>query len=564
METKKFKNFNISKKLFVTFGIIISLLIIVLCIAIYSLLSNGNKFTSFYDNGYQVTNKVMEIRRAIQSSAKNIGYCIMNDDKEDTASYIDSAREESNIMVEGVSFLRENFHGDNTLVENFYNTMSSIIEDREQVYQYALAGENEEASKLYFNKVMPGYIKAGGYLTEIYKIASESADNSYHTSKNAELLSIIIMISVSLIALIITIYLGILITRSLTSPIKELENAAKEITKGNLKQQVSYSSENELGSLANSIKQTTTSLSEIVSDIGYLLGEMAKGNFKIKTTAQESYIGDFAPILISMRDINNSLSNTLMQINEASNQVALGSNQMAESAQNLAEGVTEQVGAIEELQATIESVAEQATANMNDSMISYEKANNVGNEATQSSQKMKTLTQAMQRINETSNQIGVIIADIEDIASQTNLLSLNAAIEAARAGEAGKGFAVVAEQIRKLAEDSANSAINTKNLIETCLQEVKSGNQITQETAASLENVINGLKEIASQVEQTRNSSENQAAATIQIKEGIEQISEVVQSNSATAEQASATSEELSAQADTLNNLVNQFRLKEQ
>lgn len=183
-------------------------------------------------------------------------------------------------------------------------------------------------------------------------------------------------------------------------------------------------------------------------------------------------------------------------------------------------------------------------------------------EAQVSRGEMEKMTSAMERISETSKQIAGIISEIEDIASQTNLLSLNAAIEAARAGEAGRGFAVVADQIRKLAEDSAKSAVNTKDLIETSLKEVEIGSNITEETAQSLKRVIDGLEQIAESVEKSSEASDAQKETIDQIAEGIEQISGVVQSNSAVAEETSATSEELSAQATNLNELVGKFELK--
>lgn len=557
-----FKNYKIGKKLFVTFGIIVSLLVVVVVVGLAALISIGDKFNTFHNNGYQITNKVMEVRMSIQSSAKNIGYSMMTSDAEETSNYIDNAKAESVTMSEGITVLEEKFAGDKSLIDSFNDAMLSIKEDREKVYELALANKNDEASELYFAKVMPGYLKANDYLTQIYDQATANADKNFNASKSSEIMAILILAALSIIALVATIYLGLFITRSLTKPINELEIAAKEMTKGNLKQQITYDAKDELGSLADSMKVTMNSMSSIVEDISYILGEMADGNFNVTTRAEDAYVGDFNPILMSMRDINTRLSDTLLQIHEASNQVAAGSSQMAESAQSLAEGATEQAGAVEELQATIEDVADQARSNAEDSMKSFEQAHAVGKEAELSSQKMKSLTVAMQSITDTSNRISEIIMDIEDIASQTNLLSLNAAIEAARAGEAGKGFAVVADQIRKLAEDSAKSAVNTKNLIETSLQEVSNGNQLTEETAVALESVISGLKDIADQVQRTRDSSESQASATTQIKTGIEQISEVVQSNSATSEEASATSEELSAQADTLNSLVGRFKLK--
>ena len=168
----------------------------------------------------------------------------------------------------------------------------------------------------------------------------------------------------------------------------------------------------------------------------------------------------------------------------------------------------------------------------------------------------------MKSINSTTQNIEKIIADIESIASQTNLLSLNASIEAARAGEAGRGFAVVADQIRQLAEQSANSAVESKKLIEESINEVSVGNRVTKETNDAMDKVMNELDAIIQEVANIRTASDRQAKSIKEISQGVENINDVIQSNSAASEETSATSEELSASATTLNELLEKFKLR--
>lgn len=349
----------------------------------------------------------------------------------------------------------------------------------------------------------------------------------------------------------------------IVQPLKELENAAEQISIGDLETNISYQAEDELGDLADSFRRTTETLKLIIGDLNQILEEFAKGNYMVHSGCKEAYVGDFSTVMEKLIDIVIHMSDTLHLIRESSNQVASGSEQLAISSQDLAKGSTDQAVAVDNLVNSVSAVTDQVVANSKSTDIVHDKAKEVGSEAEISRRKMRELTEAMERISVTSQEIERVIVEIEGIASQTNLLSLNASIEAARAGEAGRGFAVVAEQIRMLAESSAESAEQSKRLLEANRNEVEIGNVTTQQTGESLNKVIDMLDEIIMEVANIRISSDTQAVSVKEIEEGVKKISDVIQSNSAASQESAATSEQLSAEADSLDELVGRFQLRD-
>lgn len=411
----------------------------------------------------------------------------------------------------------------------------------------------------------PAYQVVYNDLKNLMNIYVQKGDQIESVLAVMEIIAVIIMIAVIILSILSGRRYGNQIADGISKPLQQISERLKTFAEGDLDSEFpEHDAKDEVAEMIETARQMADNLNVIISDSGKLLNEMADGNFAIATEHEERYTGKFNDLLVGIRNMNRKIDESLRQVEETAEQVSLGSGNMAEAAQSLAEGATEQAGAVEELQATIADITANVEHTAENLQKSHADARKYADDADHSREQMHAMVEAMQRISESSMKIENIISELEDIASQTNLLSLNASIEAARAGEAGKGFAVVADQIRKLAEQSAASAVSTRELIEGSIHDVEEGNKAVALVSETLDEVIKGINDIADTSKSLSENSQSQATAMAQAEQGVNQISEVVQSNSAMAQETSATSEELSAQAETLDNLVRQFTLREQ
>lgn len=411
----------------------------------------------------------------------------------------------------------------------------------------------------------PAYQVVYNDLKNLMNIYVQKGDQIESVLAVMETIAVIIMIAVIILSILSGRRYGNQIADGISKPLQQISERLKTFAEGDLDSEFpEHDAKDEVAEMIETARKMADNLNVIISDSGKLLNEMADGNFAVATEHEERYTGKFNDLLVGIRNMNRKIDESLRQVEETAEQVSLGSGNMAEAAQSLAEGATEQAGAVEELQATIADITANVEHTAENLQKSHADARKYADDADHSREQMHAMVEAMQRISESSMKIENIISELEDIASQTNLLSLNASIEAARAGEAGKGFAVVADQIRKLAEQSAASAVSTRELIEGSIHDVEEGNKAVALVSETLDEVIKGINDIADTSKSLSENSQSQATAMEQAEQGVNQISEVVQSNSAMAQETSATSEELSAQAETLDNLVRQFTLREQ
>lgn len=561
---QKLNNMKINKRLMLSYAIVLLLLVISIIVSVANLISIGKQIKQFYEHPFKVSAAANTINTSFEAMQKSVFRALSTEDSTITNESIADAKNASTVIQDNLVIVRELFLGDQTVVDHLQASLEKLAPMRAEVLEMATVNNNKEAAEYMEANNIPVIKEAQEYLNTLIEQADNTGSTLITNLEASQATATILLVILGVASVIISMLFAKLITDSIKEPVSELEVVAENLAKGKLDLEIiTYEAKDELGSLAVNMKKSLELMRAMVQDVAYLTEEISKGNFTVKTRNESVYVGEFAPLLLSLRDMNANLSLTLSQINDGSNQVTLGSTQMAESAQNLAEGATDQAGAVEELNATIEDVANMAKMTADDTKKAAEEVNGSVKRADSSREKMKDLTQAMERIDATSKEIGNIIAEIEDIASQTNLLSLNASIEAARAGEAGKGFAVVADQIGKLAFDSAKSASNTRDLIMKTLDEIKVGSDITDEAYQSFEEIIQDIEQFSKIASDTSEKSDEQYNSLQQIKEGIEQISGVVQNNSAIAQETSATSEELAAQAENLKALVSQFQLKE-
>ena len=371
-----------------------------------------------------------------------------------------------------------------------------------------------------------------------------------------------ILCSAILIAMILIALIYYMVKKNL-APLNKISEAADDVYKGNFDIDLDYGRQDEIGVAISGIKLVIDRIQKIIDDLHSKLGELSRGNFQVDLNDYDNnYVGAYAPLLSSMRTISDELNQTMIEIRQSSEQVSSGAEQVSDGAQALAQGSTEQASSVQELSATMNEISDKIKETASKAKEASELGVSAGQAMQTSNTKMSEMSSAMEDIIDKSNEISKIIKTIDDIAFQTNILSLNAAIEAARAGSAGKGFAVVADEVGNLAKKSQEAAQNTAALIEETIEAVQRGGQISEETAVALKSVSEKSVLITGLVDEISTASDDEAKSVAQVTDGIDQISSVVQTNSATAEQSAAASKELSDQANILNDLVNKFMLK--
>ena len=433
----------------------------------------------------------------------------------------------------------------------------------DEILQLSREGKQQEASKLMTGEVYEEYKAFAEKLTTLCDKFQVELDQAKTMANVCTVIIFIVIVAAGLAIAVVTTQIGKIITNSITEPVEQIDAAVASLRKGELSnvEMLTYESEDEFGDTIRNLKEAMGILADYVSEISVEVKAIAQGDLTRNGDDITDFLGDFSELKTSLLYILKRFNSTLTEISNLAEQVSSNASEVENASRSLADGATEQAGVIEELNATVDTVVDLAADTAKETQSASARVKASANKANEEKEKMNDLLMEMEHITEISKEIGNIITDIEDIASQTNLLSLNASIEAARAGEAGKGFAVVADQIGKLAADSAKSAVNTRDLIDKTLVEIEKGNTITRTTADAFNQIIADMESFAELAENTMEKANSQAESLEQIGQGIEQLSGVVQGNAASSEENTAISINLAEGAAKMHDRVNIFKL---
>ncbi len=433
----------------------------------------------------------------------------------------------------------------------------------EEILRLSANGQQSEAAAIMTGSA---YDRYSTFSDKVSVLRNDFQFKLDEAKRMANVCCIVIFIAIFVIGIAIAVFttiIGRIITNSITEPVVQIEAAIASLRKGELSnvEMLTYESADEFGDTIRNLREAMNILGDYVQEISQEVKMIAQGDLTRDGAEITEFLGDFSELKSSLLYILKRFNSTLTDINSIAEQVSSSARDVENASQSLSDGATEQAGVIEELNSTIDTVVDMAVDTAKETKSASERVKASAGRASEEKEKMNELMAEMEHITEISKEIGNIITDIEDIASQTNLLSLNASIEAARAGEAGKGFAVVADQIGKLASDSAQSAINTRELIDKTLVEIEKGNAITRTTAEAFNQIIEDMESFAELAAQTMEKANSQAEALEQIGGGIEQLSGVVQGTAAASEENTAVSINLSEGAAKMHDRVNIFKL---